>query len=167
MFALTICPAFASDIVLPAACAAALNIKHPDWKPYAPDDSNAPRYKGFLPRTIVSVDLDSDGIADVAVLAMFQQQHPVLGITKGVRIFACLSSRKYELTEVGHIATEDSLFELEAVDSARKNRLRALPGNSRIGRWGLIWHHNSYACIDYWYVDGKFVEGEVYCPNEC
>ena len=163
--ALTVFPAFAKVPVLPAACDAALSARHPDWKLYMPDDLNAPRYKGFSPRTIVSADLDSDGIADVAMLVMFQQQHPALGPTKGVMVFACLSSRKHELVEVGHTATGDSLFELEAVDSARDNRLRDPPGNGRVRRWGLIWHHNSYACIDYWYEGRKFVEGKVYCPD--
>jgi len=163
---LAVSPAQAEEPDLPQACAAQLSAAHADWKPYEPDDRNAPRYKGFSPRTVVSADLDSDGLADVAVLAMFQQQHPVLGPEKGVAVFACLSTRKSELIQVSHIATGDSEFKLEAVDSSQRPKLRELPG-SHTPKWVLIWHHNSYACIDYWYQDGKFIEGKVYCPDEC
>ena len=158
-------PALAKDPALPAACDAELTAKHAGWKPYEPDNRNAPRYKGFSPKTIVSADLDSDGVADMAVLAMFQQQHPVLGPTKGVGVFACLSTRKYSLIDVSHVATGDSLFELEAVDLTRKDKLRDPPVAGLV-KWGLIWHHNSYACIDYWYDGHQFVEGQVYCPDE-
>jgi hypothetical protein len=163
-FLFAACPALAQEPVLPQPCAAQLSVARPGWMPYAPDDPNAPRYKGYSPKTIVSADLDSDGLADVAILAMFQQQHPVLGPAKGVAVFACLSSRKNELVQVSHIATGDSEFQLEAADSTKKEKLRDPPDHNP--SWGLIWHHNSYACIDYWYNEGKFREGKVYCPDE-
>src|SRR5690349_5884214 len=127
-------------ISIPQLCATDLTRQHPDWKVYEPD----PEYTKEHPQLgdtlvpLVSDDFDSDGRADVALLAMFQWHPPKdQRLRKSVQVFACLSSRGNRLISVSHVASADSEYGLEVANSTPEKGGFNDPkrGNTK----GIVW----------------------------